>query len=917
MIKNRFISAITAASIISTFAISAQAITTSAEPAEYSFGSDATVSDIFKGIATGSSSWNEELSTFLAMENGTLTVSSSRKSGYVALKNNIESARFEMTADLSVTVSNDRSSKSYATGFVFCATDTGYYELLINSDGTAAIAVSDTAETASPGDILSETDITDYMPLDGAVKLSVNGKDAVFSIDGTDVLTYTHNEEFTKGGFGFMTTRDMTAVYENFKLNYDKDVLVYEESDYAVTDYTAEVSDGAAVLSWTNPNVPYIKAITIKDSTGGELVYSGIADTTQLAQNTVKVKALSHGVEHNLRISVSFTNHADTASESKAVILPFTAEDYEITDFTVTAKIEGAKIQWTNPAAGEIADISIIDSDGNEYVHDASTDNSAGNEIEINNIPGGTTKTFILKITFADNTEKKLQGTVTAVTLEEAKYYPINVLVYESYTKIGLSWKNPEKSIKSIRVIDCATGNDAVFDDEITTESLKANNVLITGLSSTEDANFKIIFTFSDGHENVEYLAGGLPYGKGSYYDYEQVTYSSKVTDWQMFHNIQTSKYGSIPAYIYPDRDEKVSGTNSVKIVSNFAKSYSNVFARLRYSALSEYDPTLTYKISMKVKYINAKNSVLLAYANTAMNSYADGSTAPTLSVGTNLTPKENSDGWEEVSFLMKPTTASGNPREAGKELAIQAVSGGVCESFWIDDIEMVPVDAQGNVLGDSILPNGGLESEDNTSCGNVKVSSENCSLKDGTVVLNWENPDSSELKNIKIYREYEGQYFECATLSSTADTAEIGGIPTDEAVTFLIKTVDANDNYSSGTEVTVDSSVSDVVISEAQFFFGGKSVTEIPDGAEGTMSVTIDVTNNNSDTFSGSLWLAVYENGILKSVATSGTITFGSGKGTKTVKAEVKVTSESNVKAFLLDDIENMKLLSDKAELN
>ena len=161
----------------------------------------------------------------------------------------------------------------------------------------------------------------------------------------------------------------------------------------------------------------------------------------------------------------------------------------------------------------------------------------------------------------------------------------------------------------------------------------------------------------------------------------------------------------------------------------------------------------------MKVKYTNAKDSVILVYANRAMNSYADGTSDPRYGVGTNLTPKDSSDGWEDVSFIMEPQTDQGIPRESGKEFAVRILS--TAEAFWIDDIEMVPIDENGNDIGENILPNSSLEADDNDPCGNVRVDTENSSLMNGTASLLWENPNDAQLKNIRIYREINGELCE------------------------------------------------------------------------------------------------------------------------------------------------------------
>lgn len=913
--KNRIISAFTAVVLMA--GINAQAVTTALQPTTYTFGADSAIEEVFKGTATGSGPWNEKLSTFLTMENEALTVSSARKAAFISLKEVEASANAKLSTNLTLSVQNDRSSTTYATGFAFGAAEDGYYQLLFRADGTAAIAKSNSLESAGLGTILTSADVSDKIAFDGtesaAITFSIDGTNAVLSVNDEEAIHYTHTEPFKKGTFGFLTTRDMSAVYENLSLTTDKEVLVYEESDYEITNYDAVVGDGYVTLSWTNPNVPYIRNIVIKDANGKEVAYAGEIDTLALAENSVRVSALSHNVDHSLRLIASFSNgHADTSTAPVMVNIPFTADDYKIADFKATAMIEAAKLSWTNPSAGEISDIAITDEEGNVYDVTVSKVVGAKNEVEID-LQGGTTHTYTVTITFADSSSASASGEVTAVVLEESKYYPKNVLVYESYTRLGLSWINPQKPVKSITITDCATGNGAVYEDELSMAPGAANNVVVKDLSSTEVTNFRITFEFTDGHEAVEYVAGGLAYGKGAFYDYEQVT-STKVTDWNVFHNIQTANYTSIPAYISIDRDEKASGESSIKLVSNYAKAYSNVYMRL-YRNLTDYDPAYTYRVSMKVKYENAKDSVLVTYDNSAMNSYADGSNAPTVNVGSNLTPKISSNGWEEVSFIMSPETASGNPRVTGKVFAIQMVSGKTCEAFWIDDIEIVPIDSMGNVIGDSIITNNGLEVTDNEPCGNVKIKAEECSLKDGMAKLVWNESEESQLKAIKVYRESEGVLHECATLAASASGVEIGSIAGDD-VRFVIKTVDTSDNVSGGSEITLTASTSKLVIGDITFKYNGNKVLTIPAGASGRINVSISVTNNGADSFEGSIWTAVYKDGILTEVSSSDTTMFAQNSGTKTIETNATISEGCVVKAFFMDNITNMKLLASSAEL-
>lgn len=913
--KLRLIAAVTAVAVMSTFVASVSAVKTEYVPSEYTFSASDVAGDVLVGTAIGTGAWNETLSNFVTLTGGCLTLSSTRKSAFLSLNDVEDSAAFEMTADVTVSVQNNRTSSDFAAGFTFGATDSGYYQVVFAADETVRLVKTSTLTTTN-GNSLASASIADKMSLDGssasAMKLTVSGKSMKLYIGSEEILSYESETDFPKGGFGFIVKRDMTTVYENFKLVVNEEVEVYEETDYAVTNYTAEVPDSSAVLSWKNPIAFGITNIVIKDTNGNTVSYSGTIDKQSGRENSVTVSQLKRNVVHGLRIVVSFSEHSDVSSETKYVTLPFTAEDYEITEFSALSMIEAGKISWRNPFAGEIE--SIVISDGNSNTYNAPISLTAGvkNEVKID-VAGGETVTFTVTVTFAGGETVSKSGTITAIVLEEAKYYPKNVLVYETFTKLGLSWLNPEKELKSVKIIDLKTGMPAETEDSVSTEAGEANNVLVTNLASDVDANYKIIFEFTDGHLPVEYIAGGLPYGKGSYYDYEQNTFT-KVTGWDIFHNVATASYGQIPAHIAVDRNEKVSGESSVRFYGSFIKGYDNVYYQLRQKSLSGYSAANTYRINMKVKYKNAKNSVLLAYGNKPMNRYADGNSCPQLNVGTNLTPKENSDGWESVSYIMEPTTAQGNLRGEGLELAIRII--GNCEGFWIDDIEMVPIDESGAVIGDNILPNPELEADDSTPCGNVKITSDGCSFKDGTAKLAWNNPDDNTLKNVKIFRKVDGQLYECATLSNTASEVVIGNITPDEAAVFVIKTLDDADNLSSGSVVELQPQLSNVVISDISFKNGSDIMTEIPDGFEGSVTASVSVTNNGGAKFYGLLCLVVYENGIMKSISASEPAEFVAGSGTKTVDVSVSASKGAVIKAFFLDDIENMKLLTGEAEL-
>ena len=77
-------------------------------------------------------------------------------------------------------------------------------------------------------------------------------------------------------------------------------------------------------------------------------------------------------------------------------------------------------------------------------------------------------------------------------------------------------------------------------------------------------------------------------------------------------------------------------------------------------------------------------------------------------------------------------------------------------------------------------------------------------------------------------------------------------------------------------------------------------------------------MTNYALDDFRGCLAVAAYQDGILKSVSVSPETWFRQGAGETQISADISVTSGVGwqIKAFLLDDIISMKLLTDEAEI-
>lgn len=878
---------------------------------EYTFAENATADTTFTGVATGSGEWSETISNYFSLSGGDLTVEAqnSTRSVFASIDQSKQSDNFTITTDLSV--KTESTSKAVYGGIAFGANSSGYYQLYIAGNSSLVLAKQTTLQSASKGDTLSEVSLAEVLDKTGvqsvAIELSAEDGKATVKVNGTALISYENTDFSPDGYFGFISSRNIKMVYKNFKISMKEETVVWEESDYEISNFNASLSGDNAELSWTNPEAGEITAIKVYDDEANEITdFTGTVNKQALAQNLLSISGLDRNVEYGFYLVVSFNDHNPFTTQTKYVTIPYAESDYQITNFVTTPLQDGAKLVWNNPLAGEITNIRITDGNGKEYSNGAVFSAGSENTVTLRGLNKGTTYTFTLTIAFMAHADVTATGSVYVPESDESKYYPKNVLVYEKEGSLGLSWVNPQRSLTAVKILNYETGLPYTVSETVSTAEGAKNVVLIKELSKEKSTKLRIVFEFSDGHDAVEYLAEGKASGIVS--DYEQKT-STKVDDWTLFYNVKVAAIPQMPASATIERDEN--GNSYVKFRANHQSTYDNVYYQLR-QTLDDYDITKTYIIRLKVKYTNAKNSVLIAYDNTPLNRYANGMSTKQLNVGTDLTETESTDGWQTLEFIMEPKKPNGADRVSGKNLAIQLINS--AEEFCVDEIEMIPLDADGKENGESIITNGSFTVSDNTPSSRAGIKAQECYAKDGSAHLSWTNPDDTQFARTIVYVERDKELFECASLSPTTTEVILNNLPYGDSVKYVLRTVDTADNFSADSEIELTHQLSDCVISDIYYVYENEIIASLPDNVNGTVSAHIDVTNNKLPSFSGSLWVAVYENGVLKSVDSCETKIFETRSGKKTLNTYFNVPQKSGytIEAFFIDDIVNMKLLAD-----
>ena len=270
---------------------------------EYTFAENATADTTFTGVATGSGEWSETISNYFSLSGGDLTVEAqnSTRSVFASIDQSKQSDNFTITTDLSV--KTESTSKAVYGGIAFGANSSGYYQLYIAGNSSLVLAKQTTLQSASKGDTLSEVSLAEVLDKTGvqsvAIELSAEDGKATVKVNGIALISYENTDFSPDGYFGFITSRNIKMVYKNFKISMKEETVVWEESDYEISNFNASLSGDNAELSWTNPEAGEITAIKVYDDEANEITdFTGTVNKQALAQNLLSISGLDRNVEY-------------------------------------------------------------------------------------------------------------------------------------------------------------------------------------------------------------------------------------------------------------------------------------------------------------------------------------------------------------------------------------------------------------------------------------------------------------------------------------------------------------------------------------------------------------------------------------------------------------------------------------------
>lgn len=374
---------------------------------------------------------------------------------------------------------------------------------------------------------------------------------------------------------------------------------------------------------------------------------------------------------------------------------------------------------------------------------------------------------------------------------------PYNVTVQPEDGKVTVAWKNPTGV--SISDIDVLNGSGASVASELSKTAGAVNLVTVSGLENDRTYTFTVRITANGETEDTQVEATPVKKDKTLY-----TADGYKIPKWNWRYS-----EGAIIRLI--DTEEKHEGNSSLKIISNYYKTYLQTFADK-----IVLDETKTYRLTFWAKLQNNANNKV-----------------------------QFLDDWKDPRRTISGNTWKQYTWDFGgkKDFLLRFLCETTCDALWIDDIQLHEI-ADGEITGENLFPNGNFEFE-----------AYNLSLENMT--LSWTEPENSGYKGVDIYMEMldgtreklNGELIPKGTVTFTLpESCDI-----DESYNLIV-IADINNEKNIGTKYTVYGKADyfDTILTKS-----GEVITKLE---EGEITVTKAVRNNKmGDDFKACLILALY----------------------------------------------------------
>ena len=483
---------------------------------------------------------------------------------------------------------------------------------------------------------------------------------------------------------------------------------------------------------------------------------------------------------------------------------------------------------------------------------------------------------------------------------QEQLYEPVNPMMGPStQTDLTLAWQNPKvaegDSITSIKIYD-ANGNEDVEIVPETPLDVTPGNVVKYPISGREfgiNYYYKIVFEFAK-HDATEVTISGTP--KDNLWRDEYFTDFWSLDGGHRRGDTE----GKMPiAEIAIDNEVSHSGRASLRINSLATKEGDTDMVLVCGNA-SDNVFNITpgaYKLSFWMKTDDLQGAISPGLdwqrANGADN------------VGTS--------DWQYYEKIVEYSA------EAGYFNVLAIYVDGTARNVWLDDIEIYPVTLTKDgeaitsavISGENLMKdyNGGFEADADDIPANVTNAEAVAGAEAAT--LTWTPNDGAEKTNIYL-KNADGSLSLRASLCKGRQYMNITNLKGGTENTFVIKSVNACGQESSGVEVSTTPTIIPVKLSDFNLYKNGERVNTITAGEH---SVSISIKNQGEQTYPAQLIVAAYdENDTLLAVELpeSAAVTVNMNEK-KTLSVTMDIPENAvKIKVFLWDSKDGMIVRKD-----
>ncbi len=441
--------------------------------------------------------------------------------------------------------------------------------------------------------------------------------------------------------------------------------------------------------------------------------------------------------------------------------------------------------------------------------------------------------------------------------------------------KVSISWMNPSAPAPAEATLYDVS--DGVNDILLTTVHPVAGEIVEyvqEGVAAGSTKVYRVDFSYANGKVFSQTVGCETVATMQAEY--------TTVGDWTL-KNVYTPKS---PAKMNLDDTVYKTAAPSLHIISNDTTyNTSNTYLQLKAPATVSAG---SYRLSYYVKMNNAK----YFWGYTFGTNSSDYRTYPTSSYGDDKI--NNVADW---TLVTRDYTLSADAVDTN---AIHFEIQGYAEDFWIDDVQLVALDGDGNPTGENLLgTNGDLSVAAAAPADLTDVMGDTVGLNEAAII-SWTPTEDAEY--VAIY-DADNMDAPIVYIPDTVGYVDLKNLQGGKAYDLVVKTVNSEGRESAGTGLSVTPTVNPWSIS-------AYSTEIVPDGTE--VSVTI---KNGSDAAktTAQMFLAVYNSeGAMTSVVVGDLtdISVAAASNGVTLSETVLVPYGYTLKAFLWDSIGTMNIL-------